>query len=142
MAMMSRELRPSSKRPVPKDKQAEVGLEHFAAIAGMTEREFYEVFVAALYNKGPCGMLKPEAEKDLLEWADELPKKHFLVVFRLSLNRKRDAATYCICYKYSKGIRAIRIEPGLMGANPSHPDGKEWDGFEINFCDMRTNLYG
>lgn len=139
--MMSREPLQAARLADTSDKLAEVGLEHFAAIAGMTEREFCDAFVSTLYDVGPCGMLKPEAEVDLRRWSGAL-KGEFLVAFRMSLNRSRDAAVYCVCRKDASGIRAIRIEPGLMGIVPRRPDGRTWkDGFEVNFCDMRTDIH-
>ena len=141
--MMSSELRAAPRLPATSDNLAEVGLEHFAAIAGMTEREFCESFVSTLHAYGPCGMLKPEAEEDLRNWAGSIAKGEFLVAFRMSLNRARDAAVYCVCRKDASGIRAIRIEPGIMGIVPRRPDGEAWQGgFEVNFCDMRTDAHG
>lgn len=123
---------------------AEVSLAQFATIGGLTEAEYIEKMFDKLQAGQLMELLKLEAQCDLGDWiAQKFLEKldEFLVVFRLSMNRTRDVALYCVCSVKQGNDPAIYVRhalPGLMGNLPKEAVGL--DGFEINFCDMETGL--
>lgn len=133
------------------NKPAEVGLGHFAAMTGMTESEYVEAMFGLLESGRVADLMKLDAQVDFAEWLVGVAKSgvsEFLVTFRLSLNRKRDAALYCVCRLTGEGFFKMMVKdaiPGLIGAG-IHEDlapeaARGLEGFEVRFCDMETNLW-
>jgi hypothetical protein len=136
------------KRSKP-DAQEEVGLGHFAAICDMTEGEFADHMFKILEDGRMLDLLKPDSAMDLEKWMLErfrvaigddgrISDKSIVVMFRLSLNRKRDACLYCVCsLREMHCVEVHHAIPGLVGNVPKEAKGLE--SFEISFCDLRTS---
>lgn len=123
-----------------KTLQEEVGLGHFAAMCDMTESEFADHMSKMLEQGRMLDLLKPDSAMDLEKWMLERFRagKDFVVAFRLSLNRKRDACLWCVCsLREMRCVDVRHMIPGLVGSIPKEAKGLE--PFEINFCDLRTS---
>ena len=121
----------------------EVGLGQFAAICGMTEKEFSAHMFRKLEQGRLLDLLNLDAQADLSEWiiGQFFSGKEFVVVFRLSLNRKRDACLFCVCSVRNADREALvdvrHAIPGLIDNVPKEVLGLE--SFEVGFCDMKTS---
>ena len=123
----------------------EVSLAEFAAIGGLTEAEYSKRMFERLECGDLMGLLGIEAQCDLGDWISGRflgGKREFLVVFRLSLNRIRDVALFCVCSMDMSGDEAaIRVRhaiPGQIGSPPAEAFGLE--PYEMSFCDMEAGI--
>jgi hypothetical protein len=120
----------------------QVGLEHFAAIGGMTEAEFSRKMFEHLENGTLLALLKDVAIDDLLDWIGKSEDDdEFVVVFRLSLNRGRDVALFCVCSMSMTEDWMVDVRhaiPGFIDNPPAETDGLQ--GFEFSFCDMEATI--
>ena len=121
-------------------KQEEVSLSQFAAICGLTESEFFEILFYTIDKDRFLDLIKEEARKDFINWTKKLStSKKFCIMIRLSLNRARDAALYCMCsLKEKSAVKVKSSVPGLSGLVPK--EAQKMSGFEFNFCDLNTNI--
>lgn len=142
-----REMVPGSYSGLPDDEEAEVSLAHFAAICGMTRREFLQALYGVLTSQEVARLLKEKAQEDFLEWVAERSAagdKELLLFMRLSLNRKRDVGLFCVLGLESpEDFPRIPVKcliPGFGGCPPRKYRGL--DGFEVSFCDLETACFG
>lgn len=113
-----------------------VGLDHFAAMCGLSEAEYSKRMFSLLERGELPKLLKARSAAELLEWALE-EEGPFVVAFRLSLNRLRDVGLFCVCSIGANGAMAVRHAlPGFMDNPPKESAGLP--GFEVGFCDMET----
>jgi hypothetical protein len=120
----------------------DVGLGNFAAICGLTEREYGQAVFDALQSGRLLSLLKPEAKVEVGEWILERMSegnKEFVIAFRFSLNRGRDVGLFCVCSPEDDGESLfVRFAlPGMMDKPPAETKGL--GAFEICFCDLVTN---
>jgi hypothetical protein len=122
---------------------SEVGLSHFAAICGLTEREFVQRMCKKIEEGNLLRLLKDDSCEDVVVWALDnrmrKPDQDTVVVFRLSQNRQRDVALFCLASLDNLPTIQMRVKkmfPGFMDSPPEELDGLSV--FEINFCDMVT----
>jgi hypothetical protein len=123
----------------PAEELAEVSLAQFAAICGMSERQYVEQMLACLSSGCVMDLLTASAQVDICQWmlAGDLYRKrsNFLVMFRLSLNRADDVCLYVACKFLEDGaIEVYQTIPGLCGRRPKEVEGLPT--FEVAFCDM------
>jgi hypothetical protein len=129
----------------PEAQDVEVGLSHFAAIGGMTERQFCQRFFNLLNSGRLMDTLTIAAQAQLQEWIinNGLEDKEFMVSFQLSMNRVVDPMVYCRCVVDMSGdepkIRILEATPGLSHNPPRNPG---LPGFDLGFCDMNPLLGG
>ena len=140
--------------PVPKgflgpeaDEDREVSMAHFAAICGITQRQFMMRMYGEIMSGSVAKLLKESAQEDFLEWAAERfydEEKEALLFIRLSLNRKRDVGLYCVLDLETPDvfprIPVKYVIPGFGGCPPRKHGGLS--GFEVSFCDMETSFDG
>lgn len=125
--------------PTPAEEPAEVSLAQFAAIHGMSERQYVEQMLACLSSGRVMDLLTMNAQVDMCQWmlAGDLYRKKldFLVMFRLSLNRADDVCLYVACrFRDGGAIEVCQTIPGLCGRRPEEVG--ELPTFEVAFCDM------
>lgn len=120
-----------------KDEDEQVSLGQFAAVCGMTEREYVGAMYRAIERGSVLDLVKDDARDDFYCWLALLGQENFGLMFRLSLNRTRDAALFCKCRKNGENIEVLDTVPGLTGLVP--PEVAQLDGFEFTFCDLRTD---
>lgn len=135
--------------PFPVGDYAEVGLEHFAAMAGMTLSQYVGLVKGTISSGRLLDLLKFEARGELECWIVEKGYfdcgDPFCVILRLSLNKAHDDALFCVCTVESDEdgeafLRVYSATPGLVDMPPGSIG--DMDSFEIMFCDMETNLLG
>lgn len=119
--------------------ETEVGLEHFAAIGGITKEEYLSRMVFALKSGDLEVVIKPEAMEDFCNSTPE--NKNIVISFRLSLNRVCDTMLYCSCMRKGKQILLSEIVPGIDGIFPSEFKDMSKNNFEFAFCDMKCSIY-
>lgn len=137
---------PTRKRdPEETDGPVEVTLSQFAALGGLTEKEYSKRMFELLQSGELLKLLKPEASCDLSEWIADGPLgtgEEFVVLFRLSKNRPVDAALYCVCSVDLEGMEPVvyvrHAIHGIMDAIPAEARGLE--GFELNLCDLEATI--
>lgn len=123
----------------------ELSLADFAAKAGQTEAAFCSRLFDRLISGDMMEILKLEAQCDLGDWITERfldNKNEFLVVFRLSENKLRDVALFCVCSMNMTAedprIYVKHALPGFVGKVP--PEAKGLESFEVGFCDMESRI--
>jgi len=119
----------------PEDKYPVVDLAHFAAIGGLTRREYLVRMIAALREGRPGDVLRPEAMKDLM--STMAGKQSFVLCIQMSLNKPVESCFYCTCETNGKSFSVDKIVPGLVGLKPRSMADRT---FEVAFCDLRMVL--
>jgi hypothetical protein len=128
---------PKERTSFPDDKLPVVDLAHFAAIGGLTRKEYLVRMMEALRDGKPETVLRTEAMEDVMKTMSK--SKSFVLCLQMSLNKPVDSCLYCICEKNSKSFSVSRIIPGLVGVKPRSVK-LENRTFEVAFCDMRTTI--
>lgn len=131
----------------PEQKLAEVSLEQFAALGGLTGSQYYQKIFELLETGRLFELLTIEGRIDLMKWMNELlaqGESDFGVVFVLSLNRERDICLWCSCsFKLSNGPTGFYLYvkhaiPGFIDTEIPEMEGLEY--FELGFTDMEPRI--
>jgi hypothetical protein len=128
---------PSERTTFPEDKCPVVDLAHFAAIGGLTRREYLVRMMEALRSGRLESVLRPEALEDMTKTMSR--KKKFVLCFQMSLNKPVDSCLYCLCERKGESFSVGKIIPGLIGRKPRSVKLEDRT-FEVAFCDMRTTI--
>lgn len=132
------------RRPMPKlapdeveERMPVVDLSHFAAIGGLTKRQYLARMITKLRAGRIADVLRPEAMEDLLKSVEKA--RSFMLVVQMSLNKPVDACLYCSCQKIADGIKVGKIVPGVVSHKPKSAKAQSRT-FEVAFCDMRSSI--
>ena len=138
---------PSFPKEETEEREEVVEISHFAAMCGLTRREYLSRMFRLLEKGKAAWLLKEVAQEDFLDWAAgriEEGDEKALLCFRLSLNRKRDIGLFCVLdlgeTRAFPDIAIEKIVPGFCGRPPLGLE--KLSGFEVSFCDLETALVG
>ena len=139
-------LRPKCENQTLNDqKNVEVSLAEFSAIGGLSEPEYLGKLFSHLKSGDLVELLGLKAQFKLGEWIGEYfldTKDKFVVVFRLSLNRIRDVALFCICSMDLTGEDAkVNVESSIPGFIDACPEtAKGLPSMIFSFHDMEPRI--
>lgn len=123
---------------------AEVGLAHFAAILGLTRRQYARHMVTLASEGRLFDLLRYEARCEAESWISENglveSGEQFCVIFRLSLNMTHDTAMFNVCHiEQGEEGPVVVVDKTTMGLMEMPPDDvQDMEKFEFMFCDLET----
>jgi len=129
-----------------KSKSLDVSLTDFAKNGNLTEAQYSRKLFDKLESGQLLDLLNIESQVKIGDWISQKfldNSKEFLIVFKLSMNRLRNVALFCVCSMNLKDDEPkIYVDfaiPGFMDATP--PEAQNiTDRMILNFDDMEPRI--